>query len=111
MPRHEQTLNLATGWIGKITAKDVARWREGLRKLGPEGVRARLRRTSSFEPDEMVEIGEFMPLPTRQFVEDWLYQEERRAKHVNAFTAVMAFIAALAGVVAAIPILKTWLGH
>ena len=68
----DQKIQLMTMFMGRVTAQDEARWRTALDRLGPEGVRARLARTTSFDADEMVEIGELIPLPSRQFVEAWL---------------------------------------
>jgi hypothetical protein len=105
-------MQLMTMFIGRLTPEDEARWRAALNRLGPDGVRARLARTTSFGPDEMVEIGELMPLPTRQFVEAWLHRNERRQRRIDTWrfriTMLLALVAAVAAVIAATPIIKAW---
>jgi hypothetical protein len=105
-------MQLMTMFIGRLTPGDEARWRAALKKLGPDGVRARLARLTSFDPDEMVEIGELMPLPSRQFVEAWLHLDERRQRRIDTWrfriTVLLALVAAVASVIAAIPIIKAW---
>jgi hypothetical protein len=104
----DQNIRLMTMFIGRVTPQDEARWRAALNRLGPEGVRARLAQLTSFDADEMVEIGDFMPLPSRQFVEAWLHRKDRTKRRINAFMVLATLIATVAAVVAAFPIIKTW---
>jgi hypothetical protein len=84
-------MQLMTMFIGRVTPQDEARWRAALNRLGPEGVRARLAQLTSFDADEMVEIGDFMPLPSRQFVEAWLHRKDRTKRRINAFHGARDF--------------------
>jgi hypothetical protein len=101
-------MQLMTMFIGRVTPQDEARWRAALNRLGPEGVRARLAQLTSFDADEMVEIGDFMPLPSRQFVEAWLHRKDRTKRRINAFMVLATLIATVAAVIAATPIIKAW---
>jgi hypothetical protein len=115
---HDDGMRLMTMYMGPpATAQDEARWRAALCRLRIEGVQARLARMSSgHDPDEMVEIDDVMPLPSRKFVETWLYQKDREMRHRETrrfwlnfwVNVVLTSIAAVASVVAAMPELRTW---
>src|SRR5215831_654888 len=81
------------------TGDDLKRWRESLEHLGPEEVWSRLNRTTTLDPGEMVEICD-PPLPTRSFVQGWLFEKRAKADRrewIGWWAAVIgAFAAAIA---------------
>jgi hypothetical protein len=108
----DQSMSLIVGFVGTITAQDEARWRAALDQLGPKGVGTRLAELTSFDPNEMVEIGELMPMPSRQFVETWLHRRELGQRRVDTrrfwIMLLLEALAAVAALIAAIPTIQTW---
>jgi hypothetical protein len=111
--RQDEHLQIATMSFTPVTAKDRERWRDSLEHLGPEEVRSRLNRTTTFELNEIVEMGELMmPWPDRSFVQGWLAEKrakaDRRDRSVRWWTIIAAVAAVIAAVFAAWPIVSQW---
>jgi hypothetical protein len=100
-----------------LTPEDEARMRAKLDRLGPEEVRSRLARTTTFDPLEAVPIDdEPPPWPTRQLVEDWLCEKRVAADRLQTSNrrwtiaaAVAGIVAALAAIIAAWPVVKEFI--
>jgi hypothetical protein len=107
MKRDEPGRLLFYHWNWQPTAADEKRWTKLFKSLGAANVRSRLNSATSFEPNELIDIGVDPPWPTREFVEQWLRKQEIAAQHREAIrfrcTFVVAFIAMVAACIAAWP--------
>lgn len=107
----DEHMRIATLSVSPVTEDDRKRWRNSLERLGPEEVRRRLGLTTTFDPDEAVDIDDQPPWATRSVVEAWLDEkraeadrrENSRYRTIKWWTiigAIAAIVAAIAGVVA-----------
>ena len=74
MAQRDEEMHLLIEHTFTVTDEHIARWRAALERLGPNNIRDRLRKTTTFDPNEEVVIDEHEPPPSRRFVEDWLYE-------------------------------------
>ncbi len=91
-----------------------ARWREALKRLGVDTVRARLSYgVADPKPEWLVaNIVDEPPDPPRKFIEDWLAEKEATAAKNNSriakLTLIASLIAAATGVAA---VIEGWPRH
>jgi hypothetical protein len=69
MKRDEPGQLLFYHWNWRPTAADEKRWTKLFKSLGAANVRSRLNSATSFEPNELIDIGVDPPWPPREFVE------------------------------------------
>ena len=99
----DEQMRLMTVSLLPVTADDRRRWRKSLEHLGPEEVKWRLNRTTTFDPDEAVDIGDDVPpWATRSFVQDWLNEKRAKADRLGKVTLWWTVVGAIGGVIAAI---------
>ena len=95
--------------------EDEERWRAEMKKLGLSVIKMRLADRESAGPGRGSLVRNICahPEPLRSFVEDWVIEEERsvegREKTRFRWMVLLTAVAAVAAVIAAWPIVKSWL--